>query len=132
MSILIFEVTKPCLLFLKGENYLLFLDLKLKTMSHSDSPKQNPIFLWFIVPTAAILTLMFVSINHNAAAPMTKMPGTLPAKEVEEVKHEDHKAAADTTAHAAEGVKHEGAKVEEHKVVVEAAPAVAPAHKAAH
>ncbi|MDP4731806.1 MAG: hypothetical protein NWS17_07230, partial [Flavobacteriales bacterium] len=80
-------------------------------MSHSDSPKQSSIFLWFIVPLAAILTLMFVNINNNAAVPMTKLPGSVPAKEVEEVKHEDHKAAA----HA------EGAKVEEHKVVVEAA-----------
>ena len=96
-------------------------------MSHSDSPKQSSLFLWFIVPLAAILTLMFVNINHNVAAPMTKLPGEVPAKEVEEVKHEDHKAATDTTAHAAEG-----AKVEETKVVVEAAPEVAPAHKAAH
>jgi len=127
MSILITEVTKPCLLFLKGRNYLLFLGLKLKTMSHSDSPKQGSLFLWFIIPFAAILTLMFVNINHNAAAPMTKLPGEVPAKEVEEVKHEDHKAAADTAAHAAEG-----AKVEEVKVVVEAAPEVAPAHKPAH
>ena len=102
MSILIFEVTKPCLLFLKGQNYLLFLDLKIKTMSHSDSPKQSSLFLWFIVPLAAILTLMFVNINHNVAAPMTKLPGEVPAKEVEEVKHEDHKAATDTTAHAAD------------------------------
>ena len=126
MSILIFEVTKPCLLFLKGRNYLLFLGLKIKTMSHSDSPKQGSLFLWFIIPFAAILTLMFVSINHNAAAPMTKLPGEVPAKEVEEVKHEDHKAAADTAKHA-EGVKTEDVKVE-------AAPAehVAPAHKAAH
>lgn len=96
-------------------------------MSQSDSPKQSSLFLWFIVPLAAILTLMFVNINHNVAAPMTKLPGEVPAKEVEEVKHEDHKAATDTTAHAAEG-----AKVEEAKVVVEAAPEVAPAHKAAH
>lgn len=94
-------------------------------MSHSDSPKQSSFFLWLIVPLAAILTLMFVNINNNAAVPMTKLPGSVPAKEVEEVKHEDHKAAADTTAHATEG-----AKVEEHKVVVEAAPSVAPAHKA--
>lgn len=129
MSILIFEVTKPCLLFLKGQKYLLFLDLKLKTMSHSDSPKQGSLFLWFIVPIAAILTLMFVNINHHAAAPMTKLPGNLPAKEVEEVKHEDHTAAADTTTHAAEGVKTEEGKVEEQKIVVEAAPSVAPAHK---
>ncbi len=58
---------------------------------------------------------------------MTKLPGTVPAKEVEEVKHEDHKAATDTTAHAA------GAHaVEEAKVVVEAAPEVAPAHKGSH
>ncbi|MDP4630173.1 MAG: hypothetical protein NWS89_03445, partial [Flavobacteriales bacterium] len=63
-------------------------------MSHSDSPKQSSIFLWFIVPLAAILTLMFVNINNNAAVPMTKLPGSVPAKEVEEVKHEDHKAAA--------------------------------------
>ena len=123
MSILITEVTKPCLLFLKGRNYLLFLGLKIKTMSHSDSPKQGSLFLWFIIPFAAILTLMFVSINHNAAAPMTKLPGEVPAKEVEEVKHEDHKAAG---AHAEE------LKIKDQKVVVEAAPAVAPAHKAAH
>ncbi len=58
---------------------------------------------------------------------MTKLPGSVPAKEVEEVKHEDHKAAADTAAHAADA---HGAKVEDHKVVVEAAPSVAPAHKA--
>ena len=137
MSILIFEVTKPCLLFLKGQNYLLFLDLKIKTMSHSDSPKQSSLFLWFIVPLAAILTLMFVNINHNVAAPMTKLPGEVPAKEVEEVKHEDHKAATDTTAHAADAHAAdahaaEGAKVEEVKVMVEAAPEVAPAHKPAH
>ena len=126
MSILITEVTKPCLLFLKGRNYLLFLGLKLKTMSHSDSPKQGSLFLWFIIPFAAILTLMFVSINHNAAAPMTKLPGEVPAKEVEEIKHEDHKATADTSNHA-EGVKTEDVKVE-------AAPGehVAPDHKAAH
>ena len=129
MSILIFEVTKPCLLFLKGENYLLFLDLKLKTMSHSDSPKQNPLFLWFIVPIAAILTLMFVNINHNAAAPMTKLPGNVPAKEVEEVKHEEHTAASDTLVHAAEGAKTEDVKkAEDQKIVVEEAPK-APAHK---
>ena len=96
-------------------------------MSHSDSPKQSSIFLWFIVPLAAILTLMFVNINNNAAVPMTKLPGSVPAKEVEEVKHEDHKAAA----HAADAHA-EGAKVEEHKVLVEAAPEVAPAHKPAH
>jgi hypothetical protein len=134
VSILIFEVTKPCLLFLKGQNYLLFLDLKIKTMSHSDSPKQSSLFLWFIVPLAAILTLMFVNINHNVAAPMTKLPGEVPAKEVEEVKHEDHKAAADTAAHAADAHAHaaEGAKLEEVKVMVEAAPEVAPAHKPAH
>lgn len=100
-------------------------------MSHSDSPKQSSFFLWLIVPIAAILTLMFVNINNNAAVPMTKLPGSVPAKEVEEVKHEDHKAAAaDTTAHAADAHATEGAKVEEHKVVEEAAPAVAPAHKA--
>lgn len=81
-------------------------------MSHSDSPKQNSFFLWLIVPIAAILTLMFVNINNNAAVPMTKLPGSVPPKEVEEVKHEDHKA----DAHAAEG-----AKVEE--VKAEAAPA---------
>jgi hypothetical protein len=63
---------------------------------------------------------------------MTKLPGEVPAKEVEEVKHEDHKAAADTTAHAADAHAAEGTKVEETKVVVEAAPEVAPAHKAAH
>ena len=100
-------------------------------MSHSDSPKQSSFFLWLIVPLAAILTLMFVNINNNAAAPMTKLPGSVPAKEVEEVKHEDHKTTADTAAHAADAHA-EGAKVEEHKVVVEAAPEVAPAHKAAH
>jgi len=99
-------------------------------MSHSDSPKQSSLFLWFIVPIAAILTLMFVNINNNAAAPMTKLPGSVPAKEVEEVKHEDHKTAADTTAHAADAHATEGAKVEDHKIVVEAAPSVAPAHKA--
>ncbi len=98
-------------------------------MSHSDSPKQSSLFLWFIVPIAVILTLMFVNINNNAAAPMTKLPGAVPAKE--EVKHEDHKAASDTAAHAADAHA-EGAKVEEHKVVVEAAPEVAPAHKPAH
>jgi hypothetical protein len=114
---------------LKGENYLLFLDLKLKTMSHSDSPKQNPLFLWFIVPIAAILTLMFVNINHNAAAPMTKLPGNVPAKEVEEVKHEEHTAASDTLVHAAEGAKTEDVKkAEDQKIVVEEAPK-APAHK---
>ena len=101
-------------------------------MSHSDSPKQGSLFLWFIVPFAAILTLMFVSINHNAAAPMPKLPGAVPAKEVEAVKHEDHKAAAETAVHGADAHAAEGAKVEEQKVVVEAAPAVAPAHKAAH
>jgi hypothetical protein len=127
MSILITEVTKPCLLFLKGRNYLLFLGLKLKTMSHSDSPKQGSLFLWFIIPAAAILTLMFVNINNNAAVPMTKLPGSVPAKEVEEVKHEDHKAAADTTAHAAEG-----AKVEEVKAEVAPAKHVAPTPKPAH
>ena len=100
-------------------------------MSHSDSPKQSSFFLWLIVPLAAILTLMFVNINNNAAVPMTKLPGSVPAKEVEEVKHEDHKAAADTAAHA-EDAHAEGAKVEEHKVVIEAAPEVAPAHKPAH
>lgn len=88
-------------------------------MSHSDSPKQSSFFLWLIVPIAAILTLMFVNINNNAAVPMTKLPGSVPAKEVEEVKHEDHKAAADTTAHAAEGVQVEEVKAEaattEHK-----------------
>jgi hypothetical protein len=122
---------------LKGENYLLFLDLKLKTMSHSDSPKQSSLFLWFIVPIAAILTLMFVNINNNAAAPMTKLPGAVPAKEVEEVKHEDHKAAADTSAHAtdahgADAPAAEGAKVEE--VKAEAAPAEhkGTEHKAGH
>lgn len=81
-------------------------------MSHSDSPKQSSLFLWFIIPIAAILTLMFVNINNNAAAPMTKLPGTIPAKEVEEVKHEDHKSASDTTAHAVEGVHAEEVKVE--------------------
>ena len=93
-------------------------------MSHSDSPKQSSLFLWFIVPAAAILTLMFVNINHHAAAPMTELPGAVPAKEVEVVKHEEH-TATDTTAHAAEGVKTEDVKVE-------AAPAdhVAPTHKA--
>ena len=101
-------------------------------MSHSDSPKQGSLFLWFIVPFAVILTLIFVNVNHNVAAPMTKLPGEVPAKEVEEVKHEDHKAATDTTAHAADAHAAEGAKVEETKVVVEAAPEVAPAHKAAH
>ncbi|MEN9943265.1 MAG: hypothetical protein RLZZ91_1266 [Bacteroidota bacterium] len=63
---------------------------------------------------------------------MTKLPGSVPAKEVEEVKHEDHKAAADTAAHAAVAHAAEGAKVEEAKVVVEAAPEVAPAHKGSH
>lgn len=89
-------------------------------MSHSDSPKQSSFFLWLIVPLAAILTLMFVNINNNAAVPMTKLPGSVPAKEVKEVKHEDHKAAAaDTTAHAADAHA-EGAKVEEVKIVEEA------------
>lgn len=100
-------------------------------MSHSDSPKQSSFFLWLIVPLAAILTLMFVNINNNAAAPMTTLPGSVPAKEVEEVKHEDHKAAADTTAHAedahAEDTHAEGAKVEEVKTVEEAPKA--PNHK---
>lgn len=110
-----FEVTKPCLLFLNGSNYLLFLDLKIKTMSHSDSPKQSSFFLWLIVPLASILTLMFVNINNNAAAPMSKLPGSVPAKEVEEVKHENHKEAADTTAHATETHAAEGVKVEAEK-----------------
>lgn len=86
-------------------------------MSHSDSPKQRSFFLWLIVPFAAILTLMFVNINHNIAAPQTELPGTVPAKEVEEVKQEDHKAAADTSAHAAEGVK--AHKAEDQKIEVE-------------
>ncbi len=56
---------------------------------------------------------------------MTKLPGSVPAKEVEEVKHEDHKAATDTTAHAADAHgadahAAEGAKVEEMKIVEEA------------
>jgi hypothetical protein len=106
---------------LKGWNYLLFLNRKIKTMSHSDSPKQSSFFLWLIVPIAAILTLMFVNINNNAAVPMTKLPGAVPAKEVEEVKHEDHKAHADTAAHAADGHAAEGVKTEE--VKSEAAPA---------
>ena len=55
---------------------------------------------------------MFVNINNNAAVPMTKLPGSVPAKEVEEVKHEDHKASSDTTAHAVEGVKTEDVKSE--------------------
>ena len=80
-------------------------------MSHSDSPKQGSFFLWLIVPAAAILTLMFVNINNNAAAPMTELPGAIPAKELEVVKHEEH-TAADTTAHAAEGVKTEEVKAE--------------------
>ena len=42
------------------------------------------------------------------------------------------KAATDTTAHASDAHAAEGAKVEEVKVVVEAAPEVAPAHKPAH
>jgi len=68
---------------------------------------------------------------------MTKLPGSVPAKEVEEVKHEDHTAAADTSAHAADAHgadahATEGAKVEDVKVVVEAAPEVAPAHKGSH
>ena len=100
-------------------------------MSHSDSPRQSSFFLWLIVPIAAILTLMFVNINNNAAAPMTKLPGSVPAKEVEEVKHEDHKAAADTSAHAADAhavdAHAEGAKVEEVKIVEEAPKA--PNHK---
>lgn len=90
-------------------------------MSHSDSPKQSSFFLWLIVPLAAILTLMFVNINNNAAVPMTKLPGSVPAKEVEEVKHEDHKAAADTAAHAADAHAAEGVQVEE--VKADAAPA---------
>jgi hypothetical protein len=106
---------------LKGWNYLLFLTRKIKTMSHSDSPKQSSFFLWLIVPLAAILTLMFVNINNNAAVPMTKLPGSVPAKEVEEVKHEDHKAAADTAAHAADAHAAEGVQVEE--VKADAAPA---------
>ena len=73
---------------------------------------------------------MFVNINHNAVAPMTKLDGKIPLKELEQVKQEDHKPAADTTVHAAEGDKHDNEKVEEKKVVVEAAPSVAPAHKA--
>jgi len=63
---------------------------------------------------------------------MPKLPGSVPAKEVEEVKHEGHKAASDTTAHAADAHAAEGAKVEEVKVEVKAAPDVAPAHKGAH
>jgi hypothetical protein len=94
-------------------------------MSHSDSPKQSSLFLWFIVPAAAILTLMFVNINNNAAAPKAELPGAIPAKEVEEVKHEEH-VAADTTAHVTDGenmevAKPEEAKVEETKIVVEGA-----------
>ncbi len=100
-------------------------------MSHSDSPKQGSFFLWLIVPAAAILTLMFVNINNNAAGPMTELPGAIPAKEVEVVKHEEH-TAADTSAHAADAHAVEGAKVEEAKVAVEAAPEVAPAHKGSH
>lgn len=95
-------------------------------MSHSDSPKQSSFFLWLIVPFAAILTLMFVNINNNAAAPKATLPGVVPAKEVKEEKHEEHKATADTTAHV-EGVKAEEGKVEEQKIVIEQAPA--PAHK---
>lgn len=98
-------------------------------MSHSDAPKQSSFFLWLIVPLAAILTLMFVNINHNAAAPKTTLPGTVPAKEVEEVKHEEH--AADTTAHATEAHAVEGVKTEDVKTE---APAehVAPDHKGAN
>ena len=92
--------------------------------------EQSALLLWFIIPLAAILTLMFVNINHNAVAPMTKLDGKIPLKELEQVKQEDHKPAADTTVHAAEGDKHDNEKVEEKKVVVEAAPSVAPAHKA--
>jgi len=42
---------------------------------------------------------------------MTELPGAIPAKELEVVKHEEH-TAADTTAHAAEGVKTEEVKAE--------------------
>ena len=84
-------------------------------MSHSDSPKQSSLFLWFIVPLAAILTLMFVNINHNTAAPMTNLPGAVPAKKVEEVKHEEHTAAADTSAHTKEVATAEELKGEEKK-----------------
>lgn len=63
---------------------------------------------------------------------MTKLPGSVPAKEVEEVKHEDHTAAADTSAHAADAHgadahAAEGAEVEEMKIVEEAPKA--PDHK---
>jgi len=70
---------------------------------------------------------------------MTKLPGSVPAKEVEEMKHEDDNAAADTpaptadapaAAEATEVALPEEVKIGNQKIVTEAPPALAPAPKA--
>jgi len=43
--------------------------------AHSAS-KESSLFLWFIVPLAAMLTLLLVSVNHNTVPPKEVLDGT--------------------------------------------------------
>ncbi len=69
--------------------------------SHSAS-KESSLFLWFIVPIAALLTLLFVSVNHNTVPPKEVLDGTrmrneVPAPAATMMTTLDTTAVADTT-----------------------------------
>lgn len=62
----------------------------------NNTKKESVFFLWLIVPTAALLTLLFVQVNHNVAPIPSHLAGNIPAKKVE-VKHEEIHEHADST-----------------------------------
>lgn len=71
-------------------------------------------FLWTIIPVAALLTLLYVKVNHNTVQPHEQLAGDRPQAKVENVTAPHaagdtlhHEAAADTS-HAAPAA-HEGA-----------------------
>ncbi|MFN8777558.1 MAG: hypothetical protein ACK5XV_12430 [Flavobacteriales bacterium] len=52
-------------------------------MASQTGNKESVIFLWTIVPLAAVLTLLFVRWNHNITQPKEMLTGDRPAQVVE-------------------------------------------------
>lgn len=48
-------------------------------MSQSSGSKESTFFLWTIVPVAAMLTLLFVSVNHHTVPNKEVLDGSHPA-----------------------------------------------------
>jgi hypothetical protein len=66
-------------------------------MAQNHSSEKSPL-LWLIIPIAVLLTLLFVSVNHNVVAPKPQLGGDFSEIKIE---HKDSTATAPDSLHTA-------------------------------